>query len=181
MATYRAIEVACKTLARVLADAPRSGDIGGHRFEFRVVDTGEVTRGSRDGARILPYRIGVGHVVPRGRPGDAGPPPLAASVHLLVLVVADDPVTRLALAGWVLRTLHDRPVLAPGSPEAPSGDQHVFGPDERVQVEVDDMSRAEHLQLWDALGMSGSDALALPYVLTGLLLDPAAAGPAHRP
>ncbi len=29
--------------------------------------------------------------------------------------------------------------------------------------------------------MSGSDALALPYVLFGLLLDPAAAGPAHRP
>ncbi len=165
MATYRAIEAACTALARALADAPRPVDLAGDRWDFRLVDAGEVTRGVRHGAGILPYRVRQvsGSLPPRG-PGEPVPPSLAVEVQLLVVVVADDPAARLALTGWVLRTIHDHPVVADG-----------------VRVTADDVPRPELLQMWHVLGLSDRDALALPFVLTGLVLDSTVGDPPREP
>ncbi len=174
VATYRAIEVACTALVRVLTEAlpPRRP---GDPFEVRLVGVGELTDGSfRNATGLLPYRVrpGGGPAAPP-HVGD-GAPPLVVDVQLLVLVAADDPATRLALAGWAVRTLHDTPVLVPGAVEPPAREDHpVFSDGEQVQVTADETSRSELLQLYDALGLSGCDALVLPYVLRGLRLDPA--------
>lgn len=171
MATYRAVEAACAALAHLLDDAPKPERLAATGPVFRVGGARQGFGAVPTGAGILPYRLQVEPAPPPGRGSEPGPPLLSVAVRVLVVVTAADPGPGLALAGWILRTLHDHPVLLPATLAAPTGAERVFTDDETVQVTFDDMSTDELLQVREALGVTGDDALALPYVLTGLVLE----------
>ena len=166
MADHRAIEVACEGLARLLRDAPLPAELAGSRLAGGVIGAGDVITGSwSGGAGVLPYRVRVGRTGALESPGGPGTHPLPVEVQVVVVCQAEEPGTRLALAGWVMGRLHDRPVLtaAPGEETGANG--------EGVRIVADDPGRTEFLQLWAALGLEGRDVLLLPYLLTGIVLE----------
>ncbi|QBR92472.1 Pvc16 family protein [Nocardioides euryhalodurans] len=163
MADHRAIEVACEGLARLLRDAPLPAGQAGSHLSGGVIGAGDVTTGSwPGGAGVLPYRVRVGRTGALESPGGPDARPLPVEVQVVVVCQAEEPGTRLALAGWVMGRLHDHPVLT-AEPGEGTGDT--------VRVVADDPGRTEFLQLWAALGLEGRDVLLLPYVLTGVVLE----------
>lgn len=176
MATYRAIEAASAAVAALLDDTFVADDFSGDDLEFLVIDGSDFAEGLPTGAGIFVYRIEVDgarrHPSGRTEPGGGRDlPKLPVDVHLLVVVSAAAPGTKLALTGWIMRKLEDHPVLPPGLLNREAGDEPVFRSDETVELNVDEVSHEELLHLWEVLGAAKFDVVLLPYVLPGILLE----------
>lgn len=170
MASHQVIQAACEALSRQLADAAGPAGLGRARFGVRLPGGSEPPGRPGRNVSVVPYQVEVDRSVrPPGRGGD-GPAPLPVEVRLLVVVSGSDPGSVLALTGWVMRTLHDHPVLQPPDPAEP-GQDPAWGEDERVHVTAEDLDRTELLELCATLGVTARGGLALPYVLSGLTID----------
>jgi hypothetical protein len=176
MATYRAIEAASVAIVGLLDDAFVAEDFSGEDLSFLVIDGSDFTEGLPSGAGVFVYRIQVNGT--RRHPsgsvdltGRRDLPKLPVDVHLLVVVSAADPSTKLALTGWIMRKLEDHPVLPSGLLNRGAGADPVFGTDETVEVNFDDVSHEELLHLWEVLGAAKFDVVVLPYVLPNLLIE----------
>lgn len=177
MATFRAIEAASSAIVGLLDDAFQATDFGTDELEFLVIDGGDFAGGLPTGAGIFVYRIQVNGARrhPSGRAdvvtGRRDLPQLPVDVHLLVVVSAGDPGTKLALAGWIMRKLEDHPVLPAGLLNRDAGETPVFRSDETVEITYDDVSHEELLHLWEVLGAAKYDVVVLPYVLPNLHIE----------
>lgn len=177
MATYRAIEAASAAIAGLLDDASRDTDFAADDLDFEVIDGGDFADGLPSGAGIFVYRIQVNGARrhPSGRAdvvtGRRDLPQLPVDVHLLVVVSAADPGTKLALTGWIMRKLEDYPVLPAGLLNRDAGETPVFRSDETVEITYDDVSHEELLHLWEVLGAAKYDVVVLPYVLPNLQIE----------
>ena len=177
MATYRAIEAASSAIVGLLDDAFQATDFALDEPEFLVIDGGDFADGLPTGAGIFVYRIQVNGARrhPSGRAdvvtGRRDLPQLPVDVHLLVVVSAADPGTKLALTGWIMRKLEDHPVLPAGLLNRDAGDTPIFRTDETVEITFDDVSHEELLHLWEVLGAAKYDVVMLPYVLPNLHIE----------
>lgn len=183
MATTRALAATCNAVATLLDDTAAQPAPLGFPLAIDVDVVASSTIGSvSTGVGILPYRVEVCGTSrhPRGRARPDGTQPmdqLPVNVRFLVLVNAEDSDTKLNLAGWVLRTIEDHPVV-PLALLNQNGE--VFGLDETVEVVVDDLPHEELLHLWEALAQPRYDAVALPYVARNMTLESPLDARTHR-
>lgn len=178
MATFRAIEAAGSAIAALLDDAFQASELDVvEDLEFVVIDGSDFPDGLPTGAGIFVYRIQVNGTRrhPSGRAdvvtGRRDLPQLPVDVHLLVVVSAPDPSTKLALTGWVMRKLEDHPVLPAGLLNRDAGETPVFRTDETVEITFDNVSHEELLHLWEVLGAAKFDVVLLPYVLPNVHIE----------
>ena len=183
MATTHALAAVCNALSTLLDDAAaQPAPLGfGLPVEVDVVASSTIASIS-DGVGILPYRVEVCGTYrhPRGRARPDGTRPLddlPVDLRFLVLVNAEDSATKLDLAGWVLRTIEDHPVVPLG---LLNQDGAVFGLDETVEVCFDDLPHEELLHLWEALAQPRYDVVALPYVARNVTLESRLDARTHR-
>lgn len=177
MATYRAIEAAAAAVAGLLGDAARAGDLESEELAFEVIGAADLTDGRPSGAGVLVHRVAADPSrVQRSDPADLdprrqGPQPLSVEVHLLVVVSAADARDRLALTGWIMRTLEEHPVLPAHVLNLHAGRAPVFAGEETARLTFEHLANEELLHLRDGLGAAGCDVVPLPYVVSGLRLE----------
>jgi hypothetical protein len=172
MATYRAPEAATTGVVRLLAGAFDRAAFPDVQSPPRLVGADDPTHGLTSGVGVLAYAVEVSRLSMNAgelpdRTGASGPNALPVEVRLLVLARAQDPGTRLALAGWVLSTLADSPVM-PADLLNGEGQDRVFGDHESVALRADTLTTGDLLQRVEVFVGDSSDVLALPYVLSGI-------------
>ncbi|WP_110240075.1 Pvc16 family protein [Nocardioides gilvus] len=175
MATYRAVEAASAAVVGLLDDTFDETDFA-EEIEFEVIDGGDFASGLPSGAGIFAYRIEINGTRrhPSGRIDPTGQRELSklpVDVHLLVVVSVADARTKLALTGWIMRTLEDHPVLPSALLNRDAGEEPVFRPDETVEVAADHVTHEELLHLWEVLGAAKFDVVLLTYVLRNVLIE----------
>jgi hypothetical protein len=97
--------------------------------------------------------------------------PLTVNLHLLVTVWSDTGAREQALLGWVLRELHQRPLLDLGVLGAVSG----FGADEQIQLSPEDLTLDDLSKLWQVLVPPYRPSLGYVARNVRIDLDPVAA------
>ena len=109
-----------------------------------------------DGFYLLLWRVAISgsprSLPPRRRPdGTLGGPPLPVDLQYLLLPVAADAQRQARMLGWVLRFMHDLPVLGGALLNRYARGAPAFGDDESVEFIADALPAADHLVVWDRL------------------------------
>lgn len=73
--------------------------------------------------------------------------PLTVDLHLLVSIWADSALREQNLLGWVMRELHQRPVID----RALLGDSSVFDADDLISLSPEELSLDDMTKLWQVL------------------------------
>jgi hypothetical protein len=174
MATHRAVEAAGTAVVHALQDAFDPLVVpDAEPLRFHLVGPEDLAGGLPSGLGVLVYAV---ETDPAARNVDTGidrtagrtPPGLPLVVRLFVLVSAEEPATRLALAGWAMRTLHDTAVLPADLLNRGAGRKPVVGEDETARILADPLEPSDLLRRLEVLGGEAADVLALPYAVTGI-------------
>ncbi len=105
------------------------------------------------------------HLRPAGLRSDT-PPPVALALHYLVTVIADAAWHEHVIAAWVVRELHEHPLLDGSVLSADAG----WAADEVVQVLPDEMPPETLSRIWESF--RHTHRLTLPYIARTVRLDP---------
>lgn len=175
MATFRGAEGACVALVDLLTDAAVPTNPGGfpNLVSFELISADGI--GDIDlGAGILPYRISVNGTYrrPAGRRGETGEAQISKlpiDVAVAIIVAADAVETKLALAGWIMRTIEDHPLLPVGLLNR--GTTGSFFTGEAVEVTLDQVPHEELLHLWEVFSEPKFTPIMLPYTLRNIALE----------
>ncbi len=165
MASYRAIETISDALVRLLRSSYDAADFEGQPLTFETYLRDDFEHPMAMGASLFLYRLTV-NGVQRTPPGRVRPDgtrersPLPLDLHYLVTIWARDATMQHRIAGWVMRTLEDTPVLPYGVLSTLHPD--VFRPDESTEIIIDDLSNEDLLRIWETFDARGY-ALSIPY------------------
>lgn len=172
MATYRGIEGTCQAVVELLRDNYDPADFPGHDLEFRVLNVGGFDPGLTAGVSLFLHRVLVNAAdrTPPGRIADSGGRlrnQLPLDLQLILTAWGGDPSLQQSVAGWMMRTLEDHPVLPSGllNRRTPG----VFRPDETVEVTIGEIATEDLLHLWELLG--GSYQLSVAYTARNLRIE----------
>jgi hypothetical protein len=119
-----------------------------------------------EGVSLLLYRIfqdGTNRTPPgRMQPnGQIGPTKLPLELHFLLTAWAKTASLQHELAGWMMRTLEDNPILYPSLLN--SYKPGVFYPEETVEVGLAQLSTEDLFDIWDVI-IRHVYQLSVPYV-----------------
>ncbi len=173
VATFRAIGAVCEAIVELLRDDYDPADFPSHDLEFRVVDVARDEPRITAGVSLFLYRVLVDGTAraPAGRrfpDGRQDRHQLPLDLHLLLTPWGGEPSLQQLLAGWMMRTLEDHPVLPAGllNRSTPG----VFRPDETVELGVGELATEDLFQIWDVVGHD-SYQLSVPYVARGVRIE----------
>lgn len=172
MARPRALEAVCLSVVDLLRDNYVPSEFN-QDLEFRVYASGDFAQHMSAGVSLFPYRIFVNgaHRIPAGRIAPNGMRTrnrLPLDLHFVLTPWGKDASTQLAIAGWMMRTLEDTPILPPGllNRRLPG----VFDPDESVEVVVGELATEDLLHLWELVG-TNSYRLSVPYMARSVRIE----------
>lgn len=170
MATTRAIHAVCDAVVALLRDSYVPSDFPDHQLEFMVA--GSVDESVQAGVTFYLYRIHVSQAerLPAGgRRVDDSPArsQLPLELHFLLTPWGADPSLRHLIAGWLMRTLDDHPILPAGVLNENHAD--VFSPEETVQLATGQIDTGPLLDLWNPFG-NHRYQLSVPYVARNIRL-----------
>lgn len=172
MADFRGLMAVSEAVVALLDSAYRS-DFN-FPLEFRVFNTKDFGANKiSNGASVFPYRIFINGTQrsPAGRLDSNGIPTqsqLPVELHFLVTLWSEDASLQNTLAGWVMRTLEDSPVLQTRYLNAAV--PGVFRDDETVELAEADLSTEDLFRIWDVLDIPGYQ-LSIPYVARVIHLE----------
>jgi hypothetical protein len=166
MADYRALMAVGEAVVNLLRSSSRSEDFNAE-LEFRTFTARDFAANAiANGVSLFLYRIfpfGT-HRTPPGRLDAEGrrlQGPLPLELHFLLTVWAREASLQHAIAGWMMRTLEDTPLLTAGTLNAAA--EGAFRPDEIVDVSLAELSNEDLLRIWEVLGLNVYQ-LSVPYL-----------------
>lgn len=173
MASYRAIESISDVLVRLLRSSYDAADFDEQPLTFEAYLRNDFESPMAMGASLFLYRVivnGTQRRPPRRiRPdGTQELPALPLDLHYLVTIWARDATMQHRIAGWVMRTFEDTPLLPYGLFSALHPD--VFRPNESAEITMDDLSNEDLLRIWETLDTQGY-ALSIPYRVRNVRID----------
>lgn len=172
MADFRAVSATCEAVIALLRKSYRPEDFN-NELELRVFTSRDFASPMANGVSLFLYRIfpnGV-HRTPAGRIGNDGRRRLSSlpvDLHFLLTVWGREASLQHTVAGWMMRTLEDTPILPSGVINAIT--PGVFRSDETVELSLTELSNEDLLRLWEVLGL-GVYQLSVPYVARVLHLE----------
>jgi hypothetical protein len=172
MATHRGIESTCQAVVEILR-ANYNPAAFNRDLEFRVMSAGGFEHGLTAGVSLFVYRVMVGDTprTPAGRRSESGarlPPQLPVDVHFILTAWAPDASLQQGITGWMMRTMDDHRVLAPGLLNRMS--PGVFRDDETVEVLDGELVSEDLFRLWELLGPV-TYQLSVPYLARNIRLE----------
>ena len=165
MADFRAVATVCETVVELLRASYRPEDFN-NELEFRVFTPRDFSSPIANGVSLFLYRIypnGVNRT-PAGRLGVDGrrlQTELPVELHFLLTVWGREASLQHTVAGWMMRTLEDTPILNAGVLNAVTAE--VFRADETVELSLTELSTEDLLRIWEVLGLNVYQ-LSVPYI-----------------
>lgn len=165
MADYRAIKSVCEAVINLLRSNYRPEDFN-NELEFKVFTAKDFDKPMDNGVSLFLYRIypnGV-HRTPAGRLDQYGnrlQTQLPVELHFLLSVWGKVSALQHTLAGWIMRTLEDTPIMSSGMLNA--AEPGVFREDETIEISLIELRTEDLLRIWDVLGLNVYQ-LSIPYV-----------------
>lgn len=184
MATPRAIEAVCDAVVELLRDN-YPPDLGAPPLQFKVFSHSDFASGLSAGVSLFLYRIYVDGTdrSPEGRvelDGQRQFPQMPVQLHFLLTAWGTDASLQQYLAGWMMRTIEDYPVLPAGLLNRRyDEDAPVFWADETVELSNVGLDTEDLFALWDLIG-SNSYQLSVPYQARGIRIESSRALEAHE-
>lgn len=173
MASFRAIETISDVLVRLLRTSYDASDFDGQPLTFEAYLRDDFESPMAMGASLFLYRVIVNGVqrTPPGRirpNGSRERSPLPLDLHYLVTIWAREATMQHRIAGWVMRTFEDTPIMPYGVLSTLRPD--VFRPDESAEIIIDDLSNEDLLRIWETLEVHGY-ALSIPYRVRNVRIE----------
>lgn len=166
MADFRAITGVSEAVVELLRTSYRP-EVFNNELEFKVFTSRDFANNIiSNGASLFMYRVFVNgvHRSPPGRlraDGRRDQTQLPVELHFLITVWGKDASMQNTLAGWIMRTLEDTPMLPAGVLNAVV--PGVFQPDETVDILPAELRTEDLFRIWDVLGLNAYQ-LSIPYV-----------------
>ncbi len=194
MATFQAIETISDVLVRLLQASHDPADFGTdeqsdddrQRLQFAVYQ-GEDFRVDESptvmpGVSLFLYRVQPNETMrtPPGRRRPSGQKErtqLPTDLRYLLTVWAETATMQQRIAGWVMRTLEDTPIIPRGVLH--SAHPNVFAPDETVEIVLDELTNDELFRIWDVL--DAPYRLSIPYLVRNVRIESSQTIPAEAP
>ena len=182
MADYRAIEAVGQALIYVLRANYRPEDFD-NELQFQVYLRENFADPMTAGVSLFLYRLihnGI-HRIPSGRRVPGEPPfqtKLPLDLHYMVTVWARDASLQHRIAGWMMRTIEDTPVIPFAVLDAVA--TGVFSPEETVELVLGELSTEDLLRIWETLGQDGYQ-LSIPYLARNIYVESSQRVSVHEP
>lgn len=172
MADFHAVASVCDAVIHLLRSNYRADEFN-NELELRVFTSRDFANPMANGVSLFLYRIFPNgtHRTPAGRLGPDGSrlrSILPVDLHFLLTVWGREASLQHAVAGWMMRTLEDSPILVSGLLNAVS--PGVFRADETVELSLTELSNEDLLRIWEVLGL-GVYQLSVPYVARVVQLE----------
>jgi hypothetical protein len=186
MASYQAIETISDVLMRLLQASHAPDDFDGNRLGFALYrgDDFDAEAGKEvtTGVSLFLYRVEANETMrtPPGKRLSSGQrqrSQLPLDLHYLFTIWAGSASMQHRIAGWLMRTLETTPVLPKGLLHGARPE--VFGPDETVEIVLNDLSNEDLFRIWDRLGPSYR--LSIPYLVRNVRVESRETIPAGTP
>jgi hypothetical protein len=162
MADHRAIAAVSEGIMGLLRSSYPETDM-----DFRVVTSRDFAENTiTNGASLFMYRVFCNGTfrIPPGHVGTDGlkrDTELPLELHFLITLWGGEASQQYTLAGWIMRTLEDTPIL-PAS-ILNSVVPGVFREDESVDILLADLSTEDLFRIWEVIG-NDAYQLSIPYV-----------------
>lgn len=166
MATSSAIAATMEAVIRLLRSSYDPAQFNNAPLDFQVYVANDFLNPMDEGVSLLLYRIfqdGTNRTPP-GRlqsNGQRGPTKLPLELHFLLTAWAKTASLQDELAGWMMRTLEDNPILYPSLLN--SYKPAVFYPEETVEISLAQLSTEDLFDIWDVI-IRHVYQLSVPYV-----------------
>lgn len=183
MADFRALETISDVLMRLLQASYEREDFDDQRLRFTVFQGDDFRSNDLNaGVSLFLYRVAANgtHRTPPGRRAPDGTrrrTELPLDLHYLITIWARSAPMQHRIAGWVTRTLEDTPVLPSGLLHGARPD--VFGPNETVEIVLNDLTNEDLFRIWDILGEAYR--LSIPYLVRNVRIGSEETVPAAEP
>lgn len=158
MATYDAIRVLGEALMALMRESCPLGELDlttQAAFALTPLPTLAGTTAPPPGFHLSLWRVSVG-TTPRNLPPRRTPsgvlkrPSLPVDLHYMLSAIASDGPKQARMLGWMLRFMHDWPVLSGETINRyVPGARNVFAEHESVELIADPLPVADYLALWD--------------------------------
>lgn len=174
MADYRAIETVSKALVQLFRTSFPPEDFDDFDLQFDVYVAEDFRQQPMSaGISVFLYRttINGSHRTPPGRAelnGRRHLTQLPLDLHYLMTVWAQDSSLEHRIAGWMLRTLEDTPILPFGLLDAAA--PGVFRPDETIEVILAELVNEDLFRIWETLVQTGYK-FSVPYMVRNLRIE----------
>lgn len=167
MANQHAIAATCEAVLQLLRMSYQPDRFGGVELEFKTYLSQDFATPMQAGVSLFLYRLQPNGVY-RHHPGRGGRASLPLELHFLLTVWAKDATFQNALAGWMMRTLEETPVLTTSLLNAVWGG--AFRSEETVEVVQADLNVQDQIHLQGRLTEQGYP-LSVPYMARIVHID----------
>jgi len=166
MATTSAISATTESVIRLLRSSYNPADFNNAALTFQVYVANDFQTPMDEGVSLLLYRIyhdGTNRNPPgRLQPdGQRSKTKLPVELHFMLTAWAKQASLQHEIAGWMMRTLEDNPVLYPSLLN--SYKPGVFYPEETVEIALAQLSVEDMFNIWDVI-IHHVYQLSVPYV-----------------
>lgn len=166
MATTSAISATTESVIRLLRSSYNPADFNNATLNFQVYVANDFLKPMDEGVSLLLYRIyhdGTNRNPPgRLQPdGERSKTKLPLELHFMLTSWAKQASLQHEIAGWMMRTLEDNPVLYPSLLN--SYKPGVFYPEETVEIALAQLSVEDMFNIWDVI-IHHDYQLSVPYV-----------------
>jgi hypothetical protein len=166
MATLSAIAATSEAIIRLLRSSYDPTQFNSASLDFQVYVANDFLNPMDEGVSLLLYRIfqdgtnrtPPGRLLPNGQ---RGPTRLPLELHFILTAWAKTASLQHELAGWMMRTLEDHPILYPSLLNSYKPD--VFYPEETVEIGLAELSTEDLFNIWDVI-IRHVYQLSVPYV-----------------
>ena len=173
MANHRAIKTACEGIVSMLESSYNPDDFTDTTLQFKVYTSDDFINPMKAGVSLFLYRVFVNtsHRTPAGRVGPGGQrysTQLPLDLHFLLTAWGKDASLQHTVAGWMMRTMEDMPIL-------PSGllnglDPDVFRPDETLEITVGELKNEDMISIWRDM-LEKKYQLSVPYIARNIRIE----------
>jgi hypothetical protein len=173
VADHRAITAVCHSIIKLLETRSQSVDFNS-QLQFKVYLAGDFAeKPITAGVSLFLYRIFINTAYrnPPGRirhPGQRDKIQLPLDLHFLLTAWGPDATLQHSIAGWMMRTLADRPILATHELDAEASNS--FNRDEAVEIVIGELDNEMMIRIWDML-LDTKYQLSVPYVARNVHID----------
>ena len=165
MADFRAIQVTCDAVMRLLQESYRPDLIEpAASLQFEVYATADFKDHMAQGVSLFLYRVHVNATqrspLVKDPVGNMRRQLLPLDLHFFVTAWAPKASLQHAILGWAMRLLEDNPIISSSLLNGVRED--TFRGDETVEVVAGQLTNEELMRIWDDLGTEYQ--LSVPYV-----------------